>query len=163
MSDKSIQIILFDELRREMENVKRAIRAPAAPEVPGAPPAPPAALLTPLTFEEPYQYLKLEAGESGEVYFQDVPDRYVAFITRMANNWYDDTYYEVEIDGNPLYPNERRLRRALAPIDFPLEVKKIARRTIRVMAFNEDTTHHYFEFLIDGVFLDERTQFEGVP
>lgn len=100
-------------------------------------------------FPQAYQYLTLEAGEFGTVWYMPVGGGFVAFVQQVYIRWFTDTVLEFVIDGVPVeltvehYMGLVTGQRSYNP---PL----VARQFIRVVAHNNSDVKHTFEATIDG-------------
>jgi hypothetical protein len=106
-------------------------------------------------FPQAYQYATIEAGKSGVVWYMPVTGGYVAFISQVYIKWYPNCWLEFLVDGVPAEPKiEHDIGSLTEPktYDPPL----VARKSIKVIAHNNDTTAHTFEALIDGVLAVKR-------
>ena len=103
-----------------------------------------------IKFYKPHQYTTIQPGSSGRVYYMKVPESCVAFIERIGNNYFDNTYYKVYIDGELMESNV--IERQIAPINQPLVLVEpiLVKNYIEVIGYNNDTSSHIMEFLIDG-------------
>jgi len=95
-----------------------------------------------------YQYLEIEAGESGTVFTLELPSGYVGFITEMHISWFPDTTVELKIDNF----TELSLTRTIGKVEEPKEYEPpiIVHRKIEVIATNNSLLKHFFEALING-------------
>jgi hypothetical protein len=103
-------------------------------------------------FGRPHQYATVTAGTNSTILTINVPESTIAIIKSLANNYFTNTYFLLYIDGE-LFENAK-IERAIGAVNNPyfLPVPVIAKRQIQVIAYNDDTSDHIMEFLIDGVF-----------
>jgi hypothetical protein len=102
-----------------------------------------------------YQYKVVKAGQSDIVFKLDIPPDKVGIITEVANSWYPNTYLLWSIDGAG---KTEKVERVIASIDNPKTYEKgiVAFVKIEWEAYNNDTTDHVFEVLLDGYFIDQK-------
>jgi len=108
----------------------------------------------------PQQFLILQIGERGRVWFGDFPKSMVAFIDTMASNIFDGTEWEIYIDGRLMEKNttQRRIGSIDNPHRFPIPI--VVQNKIEIYARNGDVQYaHEFEFLVTG-FLVSRGDFK---
>jgi len=99
-----------------------------------------------------YQYLEIEAGESGTVFSLELPVGYVGFITEMYIIRFHNTTVELKIDNF----TELSLTRTIGKIEEPKKYEPpiIVHRKIEVVATNNSSLKYYFEALINGFAYD---------
>jgi hypothetical protein len=96
----------------------------------------------------PHQH-KLVKSKSSDVVFEfKIPKGHVGFINKVANSWYPNTYLEFIVDWEVV-----KVEREIAPINKPEEFDPpiLVRNFVRWVAYNNDTSDHYFEVFCDGV------------
>ena len=105
-------------------------------------------------FFKSYQYLEIEAGESGTVLLIKVPAGCTAYIQRTGNNWFPNTYFDWLVDGELV----EKVQRMIAPVPAPKPESPpiTAVNKIEWIAFNNSTSSHKFGVLQDGIFQEER-------
>lgn len=103
----------------------------------------------------PYQYKKVEAGQSGVVYQYDLPSDYVGFLYDLALSWYPLTYLGWEIDSSMVEQIEHKIGEFKRPklFDPPYFVEN----QIKFTAYNNDTKTHIFRVLCDGLLIRKIT------
>lgn len=106
-------------------------------------------------YGSPYQYKKVEAGQSAVVYEYKLPSDYVGFIYDLALSWYPKTYLGWEIDNEMIEQIERKIGEFKRPrlFDPPYFVENL----IKFTAYNNGTEAHQFEILCDGILIRKIT------
>jgi hypothetical protein len=147
---KSLEAVIFLRMDRNLNAIRRSIelldRRLNAVETRGAQQS------LPFDQSKKYQYVRIDPGQSAVVYDYDL-DAYIAYIYYVGAKWYPNTILEWSINkqleetvlhtyGNPSAPVSEPMR---------LEPPKVARNSIRWVAYNNDIVAHDFEVYHDGV------------
>lgn len=137
----------LDEILRELRALREMTQLANYIQLP-----PPSAV----TFPEPYRYETVGAGETKILFDLDIPGEYSgAIVTHLGNNWFPNTWFTLDVDHRPVL--EPKIERQIAPVTEPTEQHRfIARKNVRWVAHNGDTSEHTFEILINGFFLPRK-------
>lgn len=94
--------------------------------------------------------LTLGPGQSGTVYDLRVPPGWVAFVERVANVYYEDTWYEFRVDGKQV---GGKIDYVLGHINDPLvyDPPILARKQVLWVGHNGGDETQVFEVLTDGI------------
>lgn len=109
-------------------------------------------------FFQPYQYAQINAGQTGRIYYFEIPHGCVGFIQQVANLWFPNTYYKWIIDGEEVEP--KLIQRQIAPVNNPKDYEPPIRvkNYIEWIATNNSTVDHEFEVLNDGYFIHIKSE-----
>lgn len=101
------------------------------------------------SFPDPYQTKTIPANGKGIVYEMRVDAGMTAFISAVANNWFQDTFLVWRVDGMPV---ESKIAREIAPVNAPriFDPPILAHSTVQWEAFNNSSSEVTFEVLCDG-------------
>ena len=127
------------------ETIGRELRAEEAPlRTPRVEPIP-----------YPYAYREVPAGETVTVYELRVPKGRVAYLQRVANNYYEGIKHYWEVDGKPVYDPYFEL--SLAPVDNPKQIVPWmrVREFTRWRCRNDSSVSRTIEILLDGILVVE--------
>lgn len=93
-----------------------------------------------------HQTKLVEAGSEKVIFYSKIPKPYIAYIAFSKNSWYPNTEVKIYIDGEFV---DKILEEHL---DNMLEWKPplVARHEIKVIAKNNDSVDHIFEFVVIG-------------
>ena len=97
----------------------------------------------------PHQYKQVKSGESATLYYFKVPKGMVLFIEKIANNWFENTYYIFKIDGERVYD---KLERSIASLNNPLVIKPpyVVKNYIKWEVYNNSDYDWTFTVFCDG-------------
>lgn len=132
-----IEILLEDERNRRKERdaaIENVLNGPILGET---------------RVDHPFQYDTVKAGESQKLVFNiDVPGDKALLVKQIANEWYPDTTFELNIDGKR---NEHRRR--LSDPEDPLETAILVRKTIEWRVTNNSNEDRTIGILSDGFYI----------
>ena len=100
-------------------------------------------------YYKPHQYETVPAGEHVVIYSFNVPPEHVLHIEQVANNWFEDTYIEWEVDRVLM----EKIERFLASINSPVDIRHryiIAKDKVQWTAYNNSTEDIISEVVCDG-------------
>ena len=106
-------------------------------------------------FIQVHQYKTINANKEGQIYYFLIPQSTIGFIYNLGNNWFNNTTANLIIDGNPYLHD---ISRIIGDIDQPSKINPpiCVKNYIEWYVYNNDSTSHNFEALIDGILISKR-------
>ena len=103
------------------------------------------------TFPQPHSSSNVPDGGSATILNFNIPEATIGKIDSIGNNYFDDTYFRVYVDGILLESNN--IVRQIGAINLPYKYAEplIAKASIKVVAYNDDTEDHIMECVINGI------------
>lgn len=145
VTPEAMQVILLEEisskltdLDERMQTIERLIRFKTITRP------------TVRNFRKPRQSKNVPVGERTLVWQLNVPDRMIAIIDRVANDWQKDFIAEWFVDGQ--CPEDKKIERRLGTFANPLKMEPViyAENTIEWFYLNNSTTAKEMSVLVEG-------------
>jgi hypothetical protein len=104
---------------------------------------------------KPHRIAIVPRKSRGTVFLYKVPSGYTAFIRRIGNNLWKDTYWVIMLDGEPIEPKTERI---IGSVMLPTEINPpyVAISEIRADAVNDTLEDLVFEILLEGIVVRDR-------